>query len=259
MFTMLVARRFFLGRTKMIGFLDELEADTGAARSLYIPPRLTLPEVESSLKKVLDQQDTPPELPELAAGSKTGAVLFWSPSQRYLVLPPFPIAEEYFAEGCDVKPLRSLLRHDFRIALILVRLGSYAIGICRGESLIISKVGTGLVHGRHKKGGSSQQRFQRHREKQIEYFLVRVCGHVQERLEPQARSLDYMVYGGARTTILLLQKRCPFLRQFDGRLLPPLLDIPEPRKAVLETAVGRVWSSSVIEWHVDANLRDEAV
>jgi len=31
-------------------------------------------------------------------------------------------------------------------------------------------------------------------------------------------------------------------------VLPPLLDIPDPRQAVLEEAVGRVWSSTVVEW-----------
>jgi hypothetical protein len=156
---------------------------------------------------------------------------------------------EYSAQGYAVEPLRSLLRHDFRVALILVRLGAYAIGLCQGESLVSSKVGTGLIHGRHKKGGSSQQRFQRHREKQIESFLNRVCSHSREQLEAPARTLDYLVYGGARTTISSLRKRCSFLGQFDGRTLPPLLDIPEPRKVVLETAIGRVWASILIEWH----------
>ena len=251
---MLTPKRFFLSRAKMIGFLDELETATEAAKSLYVPFGLPLPQVENLLRRALDPQTLPPQLTELAANSKTGAVLFGGSSSSYLVLPPFPIAEEYCAQGYAVEPLRSLLKSDFRIALILVRLGSYAVGLCQGESLITSKVGTGLVHGRHKKGGSSQQRFRRHREKQIEYFLSRVCCHVQEQLEPQAGALDYVVYGGAWTTILALQKRCSFLQQFDSRILAPLLDIPEPRLVVLEKAVGRVWSSSVIEWRADEVL-----
>ena len=171
----------------------------------------------------------------------------------YLVLPPFPIAEEYMTNGYDVEPLRSLLSHDFLIALVLVRLGAYSIGICRGTELIDSKTGTGLVHARHKKGGSSQARFARHREKQIEQFLIRVCGHAREHIEPHARSLDYLVYGGARTTILLLRKRCPFLSQFDDRILRMLLDIPDPRQAVLEKAIGTVWSTDVIEWRENSS------
>lgn len=244
---MLISRRFHLGRSKMLGFLDELATMEGRAVSLYLPRGTPLARVDDLLDKLVATTNLPPGMDEVIAGSETGAVLFWGLPKNYLVLPPFPIEEEYVNEGYDIGPLRSLLSHDFLIALVLVRLGAYSIGICQGTKLIDSKTGTGLVHARHKKGGSSQARFARHREKQIEYFLGRVCGHVREHVEPHARSLDYLVYGGARTTILSLRKRCPFLHQFDNRTLRMLLDIPEPRKAVLEKALGNVWSTDVIE------------
>jgi hypothetical protein len=60
--------------------------------------------------------------------------------------------------------------------------------------------------------------------------------------------LDYFVYGGARVTILRLQKQCPFLQQFDNRLLRPLLEVQDPRFSVLEKAVSEIWSSKVTEW-----------
>ena len=246
---MLVSRRFLLGREKMLGFIEQLGEAGDKAESLYVPSGLPLPEVESLLEKTLGTLVIPQDLAELVTRSETGAVVFWGSSQMCLVSPPFPITEEYFAQGYDVARLRSLLKRDFMVALVLVRLGAYAIGVCQGEQLITSKVGTGLVHARHKKGGSSQRRFERHREKQIEYFLNRVCTHVRERLEPHARALDYITYGGARTTILSLRKQCLFLRQFDNHTLPMLLNIPEPRKAVLETAIAHVWSSSVTQWY----------
>jgi hypothetical protein len=228
----------------MLAFLIELaKAPCNEARSLYLPPRLPHIGVENLPK------DIPPGIVELAHSSKTGSVIFQSPGVSYLVIPPFPITEKATVEGIFVEPLHSLLKHNYRIALILVRLGAYAIGICDGENLVSSKVGTGLVHGRHKKGGSSAHRFERHRDKQIEYFLSRVCRHAREQLQPQA--LDYVIYGGARTTIQLLKKRCPFMEQFDECNLPPLLDIPEPRQAVLLTAVSRVWSTTVMEWQED--------
>lgn len=232
----------------MAGFLGELEAAGGNAESIYVPPGLSPTEIEDRLEKIFGRRGLPSELAELMAASETGTVLFWGQARKCLVSPPFPITEAYSAHGYAVERLRSMLSRDFTVALVLVRLGAYAIGICHGEKIIASKTGTGLVHARHKKGGSSQGRFARHREKQIEYFLERVCGHIRERFEPHARTLDYMVYGGARTTITSLRKRCPFLEQFDHRTLPPLLDIPEPRQAVLETAIGTVWSSQVTEW-----------
>jgi len=237
----------------MLDFLDELALTENKAISLYVPQGTTQDRVESLLGKVFAAGVVPPGVAEATAGSAMGAAFFWRPTQTYLVLPPFPIAEEYMTSGYDVGPLRSLLSRDYLIALVLVRLGAYSIGICRGTELIDSKTGTGLVHARHKKGGSSQARFARHREKQIEQFLIRVCGHAREHIEPHARSLDYLVYGGARTTILLLRKRCPFLNQFDDRILRMLLDIPDPRQAVLEKAVGAVWSTDVIEWCEDSS------
>jgi peptide subunit release factor 1 (eRF1) len=235
----------------MLGFLDELAGTEGQAISVYLPQGTPQARVENLLGKVFAATAVPSGMGEAIDGSEMGAALFWSPPQTYLVLPPFPIAEEYITNGYDVEPLRSLLSRDFLIALVLVRLGSYSIGVCRGTELLDSKTGTGLVHARHKKGGSSQARFARHREKQIEQFLSRVCGHVREHIEPYARSLDYLVYGGARTTILSLRKQCPFLGRFEDRILRMLLDIPEPRKAVLEKAMGTVWSTDVIEWCQD--------
>jgi peptide subunit release factor 1 (eRF1) len=235
----------------MLDFLDELAVIKGKAISLYIPQGTSQAGVENLLGQVFAATAIPPGVAEVMAGSGVGAAFFWSPPQMYLVLPPLPIAEEYITSGYDIGPLRSLLSQDFLIALVLVRLGAYSIGICRGIELIDSKTGTGLVHARHKKGGSSQARFARHREKQIEQFLNRVCGHARERIEPHARSLDYIIYGGARTTILSLRKQCPFLSQFEDRILRMLLDIPEPRQVVLEKAIGTVWSTDVIEWCQD--------
>lgn len=234
-----------------MNFLDELASTEGKAISVYLPAGIAPASIETRLEKVFSQVDIPSDVAEKIAASKMGAAFFWSQLQMYLVLPPFPIEEEYITDGYDVGPLRALLSHDFLIALILVRLGAFSIGVCQGTKIIDSKTGTGLVHARHKKGGSSQARFARHREKQIEEFLGRVCGHVREHIEPHARSLDYLVYGGARTTILTLRKRCPFLSQFDDRILRMLLDIPEPRRTVLERTIDTIWSTDIIEWRQD--------
>ena len=250
---MLISRSLRFSRPRMLSLLDELALIEDRAISLYLPRGTPPARIENSLDKVFATADMPSGMAELINGSETGAVLFWGPPRKYLILPPFPIGEEYIADGYNTGPLRSLLSCYFLIALVLVRLGAYSIGICQGTKLLDSKTGTGLVHARHKKGGSSQARFARHREKQIEYFLDRVCGHVREYIELQARSFDYLVYGGARTTIMALSKRCSFLSQFDDRILRMLLDIPEPRKAVLEKALTDIWLTNVIEWR-EANL-----
>ncbi len=247
-----------LSRAKMIGFLGELASHRDAGSSVFISAGVASAEAENLLAKAFPAETLPPEIIQPALNSKTGACLFGTLAQGYLVLPPFPLpAESYIAQGGEVERLRALLQRDFRVALVLVRLGAYAVGLCQGESLIRSKVGTGLVHGRHRQGGSSAARFRRHREKQIEYFMTRVCGHIREKLEPEARAMDYLVYGGAWTTVLLLQKACPFLSRLEVPTLPPLLDIAEPNQAVLEKAVGRIWSSTVIEWRQASEVANE--
>lgn len=247
-----LARRRVLTRAKMLAFLRELtEAPGTEAQSLYLPPGVPSAEIESSLQEMPVPPDILPEMARLAGSSQTGAAFFWSHEASYLVLPPFPIGEKQLTHTLSTEQLHSRLKHDYMIALVLVRLGAYAVGVSEGEKIVSSKVGTGNIHGRHKKGGSSAHRFERHRDKQIEYFFTRVCRHAREHLEPYEKALDYIVYGGARTTIQLLQKQCPFLGRLGKHALPPLLDIPEPRQAVLAAAISRVWSSTVIEWRED--------
>ena len=243
----LIARKFFLRRSKMPEFLDEIEQtpDSGAI-SVYIPHGFSAPEIEDLMQEG-GALSVPDALSQMASNSKNAAVLFWGDMRKCLILPPFPLNKKIIFGGYVAEPLRLLLTTDFMIGLVLVHLGSYAVGMCQGEKLISSKVGTGLVHGRHKKGGSSQQRFQRRRENQVREFLDRVCLHAREHLEPHAQLIDHVVYGGQRQTVLLLRKRCPFLQSLEDRVLP-LLDVPSLRQRVLETAVGRIWSSGIIGW-----------
>jgi peptide subunit release factor 1 (eRF1) len=203
------------------------------------------------IREIPAEPTTIEKLSEIVTASPNGAAIFWSDETKCLVVPPFPVAEKVLLPSLDVAPLRSQLAKDYHIGVVLVRLGSYSAGVCRGDKLVTSKVGTGLVHGRHRQGGSSSNRFERHRDKQIEQFLIRVCGHVREQLEPYERIMDYIVYGGAKKTILMAQKYCPFLMKLDKPVLPPLLDILDPRHAVLESAVVRLWSSTVYEWRED--------
>ena len=245
---MIIAKGYKLTREKTIALLHRLETCHEEAISVFLPTVIPVTDVENILKKTPVGQLIPQDLAKFTANTQTGSVLFWGATQKYLISPPFPMKEKYITNEYDIEPLLSLLSEDYTIGIVLVRLGHYSIGICQGEKLILHDSGTGLVHGRHRQGGSSSARFQRRRQDQTHHFLERVGEHLQERLEPYTRTLDYLVYGGARVTILKLQKQCPFLAQFDDRLLPPLLEIQDPRFSVLEKAVADIWSSKVTEW-----------
>ncbi|MFO8101291.1 MAG: Vms1/Ankzf1 family peptidyl-tRNA hydrolase, partial [Dehalococcoidia bacterium] len=108
--------------------------------------------------------------------------------------------------------------------------------------------GTGLVHSRHKKGGSSQGRFERHREKQMESYFTRVCAHARTQLEPYETDIDYLVYGGERNTLLKFRRQCSYPGRFDSRTMDSLLDIRHPNRAALKASIENIWSSEVIEF-----------
>jgi peptide subunit release factor 1 (eRF1) len=141
-----------------------------------------------------------------------------------------------------------MLEKDWKLGLILVRLGQWVIGILEGEKLLEGKAGTGLVHARHKKGGSSANRFARHRLKQVEYFFTRVEGHAREIIEPRFKELDYIVYGGTRDTLLLLWKQCAFFGKLESKVVDRLISVREPRRSSLEEAVNQAFSSTVFEY-----------
>lgn len=246
---MLVSRQYRLNRLKTLDLLNELQAVGSEAVSIYLPPGLAESDIQGLIAKALPAQDISTEIIGLAAVSPTGTITLWSTSRKLLIRPPFPLTEQLISPKIDIEPLRYMLENTSNIALILVRLGAFAIGIYRGEQLVTSKTGTGLVHGRHRKGGSSQRRFERRRENQAREFLERVCSHARQQLEPYVKDIDYLVYGGAWTTIQSLKKQCPFLHQFEDRTLPPLLSIPQPRRVALEAAITDVWSSTITEWY----------
>jgi peptide subunit release factor 1 (eRF1) len=245
----LTGSHYKLSKPRMLRLLEEFKANSIEIASLCVPPARSRLDVEGLLESILDLEKVPEDIARYMAESPTGAFLFWGPHHRFLIMPPFPVAEESVSPACEIEPLYTLLHQEFWLGLILVRLGAFGIGVVRGDVLVSSKVGTGLVHGRHRQGGSSAHRFERHREKQMETFFTRVCAYTREQLEPYARQLDYVLYGGARETLLEFRKQCQFTRQLDNRTLDLLLNIREPKQAGLKEAVQEAWSSRVIQWN----------
>jgi peptide subunit release factor 1 (eRF1) len=211
-------------------------------------PRLCKKTIEGLLETVIEGGAYPEGISQAISDSPTGATLFWGNTQRYLVMPPFPLKEERNSPTCEIEPIYNLLNREFTLALILVRLGMFAVGVFEGEELLSAKVGTGNVHARHRQGGSSSHRFERHREKQMETFFTRVCEHTREQLEPQTKELVWVIYGGTKETVMEFRKQCRFSHQFDSRTLDLLLNVREPNRAGLTEAIKEAWSCRVIRW-----------
>ena len=242
------ARRYNLNKVRLLHLLEELKANSIEVGSLCLPLGSSKTDLEGMMAMLLDKEAVPEDLSTSLAESQTGGIVFWGPHHRYLVMPPFPMAKASFSKTCEIEPLYSMMHQEFLLGLVMVRLGEYGIGVFQGEKLLASKTGTGLVHARHRQGGSSANRFRRHREKQMETFFTRVCQHAREQLEPYARRLDYVLYGGTKETVLDFRKQCHFTHQFDKVTLDRLLNIREPKKSGLEEGIQEAWSSRVIQW-----------
>ena len=124
---------------------------------------------------------------------------------------------------------------DRRLGVLLVRLGGSACGVYDGPRLVASKVTVRQVHGRSAAGGQSQQRFARRREGQVRVALQASADTAVRVLLPHVASLDGVVVGGERTAVdaVLADRRlAPLVPLVTGRLL----DVPDPRQAVLEAA-----------------------
>lgn len=245
---MISGSHYNLPRVKLLHLLEELKANSIEVGSLCVPPGSSRTNIEKMMETIVDTRTAPQDLAGSIAESQTGAILFWGPNHRYLVMPPFPLARESVSRTCEIEPLHSLLNQELLLGLVMVRMGEYGIGVFQGDKILSSKVGTGLVHSRHRQGGSSSHRFERHREKQVETFFTRVCEHAREQLEPYARKLDYVIYGGTRETVADFRKQCHFLQEFDKRTLGRLLNTREIHQAGLMEGFQEAWSSRVIKW-----------
>lgn len=143
---------------------------------------------------------------------------------------PFPPVE---IQGPALSSLIAHARAPRRVGVLLVRLGGYAAGIFDGTELLRSKVDSRLVHGRHKKGGSSQQRFARRRDNEVRDVVEHAADLAARVLVPELTELDAVVLGGDHRAIdLVLADRR--LVSLATKVVEPFLTVPDPKRAVLE-------------------------
>ncbi|TNH23482.1 hypothetical protein FHG89_27050 [Micromonospora orduensis] len=124
-----------------------------------------------------------------------------------------------------------------RVGLLLARKGAVAIGVADGADLVVSKVDTRYVQGRTAAGGWSQHRFARRRDNQAKAALGDAADLAVRLLLPEAARLTAVVCGGDRRavdTVLADRRLSPLVPLRAERLL----DVPEPRHAVLVSAVA---------------------
>jgi peptide subunit release factor 1 (eRF1) len=121
--------------------------------------------------------------------------------------------------------------------MLLVRKGGFAVARGLGAAVEATKVGRRHVQGRTKAGGQSQQRFARRRDNQARAAYEAAGDQAHRVLVLDGADVEVLVCGGDRSAVeaVLADRRLAHLAE---RRVEPWLDVPDPRRDVLERAVA---------------------
>lgn len=183
---------------------------------------------------------------EIVGQSDTGSVLFARSEELTLIVPPFPVTEAVDYSEMYTRPLVELLERPRTVAVLLLRRGGFSVGFFRGGAVADSKTDQRFVKNRHRKGGQSQRRFDRIREKQVHELFAKACAEAREKLEPYEDEIEFVFFGGDRHTLQDFRKECSYFERFGDRVMSRVLLVPgDPRRESLDLAPREIWSSEV--------------
>jgi hypothetical protein len=171
--------------------------------------------------------------------------------ERLLVRPPFGLAHAAVYDRVRAAPLLEELGRDHVVAALLVRLGGYAVGVFEGERLVAFKVGSRFVKNRHKKGGSSANRFRRRREEQARTLVDDAAAVAARVLEPHRDRVEFVALGGDRAAVDAVLAARPELAWLRERALERFFTVPEPRQRVLEAFPYDLYAVEVVTLSAD--------
>ena len=178
---------------------------------------------------------------------EAGSVRIELPEETLAVRPPFGLAHEGSYETVELGPLFEALAMDHVVVALLVRLGGFAVGVFEGERLVASKVGTRFVKGRHKKGGSSANRFRRRREQQARELIEAAARTALEVLGPWESRAEFAALGGDRRAVREVLGAEPRLGWLGERALPRFFTTGDPRLRDLERLPYELYAAETTE------------
>lgn len=176
-----------------------------------------------------------------------GAVRIEGGGESIVVRPPFGLSHEGAYDVVNVAPLLAAVAEDHLVAVLLVRLGGYAVGVLDGERLVASKVGSRFVKNRHKKGGSSANRFRRRREEQAKDLVEEAAAVASRVLAPWRERVEFAALGGDRAAVEGTLGSRPDIGWLCARAIDRFFDVPEPRQRVLEQLPYELYAVAVDE------------
>ena len=178
--------------------------------------------------------------------SETGLAVFLGESQAIAVVPPFAIPGGVASDGLNAAPLIQLVSSELSIGVVMLRLGRYAVGVLRGDTLVASKTDSRYVKSRHRAGGSSQRRFERSRERLIRELFDKTCEVVRGVFSPFESGMDSVLLGGERHILAGFVKRCRYIQGLEQITLARVLQVDRPGQAALDGIASEVWKSRVL-------------
>ena len=185
-------------------------------------------------------------LSDIAGDSDTGSVLFVRDVDVTLIIPPFPVEAAVEYSELFTRPLAELMQRRRVVAVFLLRLGGFSVGVLRDGYVVDSKTDQRFVKNRHRAGGQSQRRFERIREKQVHELFAKACSEARAKLEPYQDEIEHVFLGGDRRTLQAFCKECTYFDNFGHRLRRRVLPVAgDPRRASLDTISREVWASDV--------------
>ena len=154
--------------------------------------------------------------------------------RRLSVRPSFGLRHEGTYDDVHVRPLLEEIARDHVVAVLLVRLGGYAVGVFEGERLVASKVGARFVKNRHKKGGSSANRFRRRREEQARALVEEAADVAVTVLGSWRDRAEFAALGGDRAAVEATLRARADLAWLRERAIGRFLTVTEPRRLTLD-------------------------
>ena len=242
-----------MNKSRLLAELDRMGNDRDDYLTAYARPQ----SFPSYIYSAIESSDFMPEEIEQAIQYKgilrdaehmaNGAVLFWSRcDSRIIVIPPFPVEENRFCYGRpDIEPLKDLLERERISGLVLMTWGSYGVGVLQGTKIVEYKKGTGHIHPKHRKGGSSQKRFARRTLEQKKAFLRRVASHIEEVFA--SYQLEHIFFGGNRLLLEPLMNESSYLKYRSGIISSRFIDVRHADRKTLIEKAEEISSSIVFE------------
>ena len=231
-----VVGRSWVSRERLRRDLAEISASPGYDKSAYLTSPTNAADEDDVVRAAIEA------LPDLG----TGAAIFYGSRAAVAIAPPFPVEDDLRCDGVELGSMLDLLSREPTVGVVLLRLGRYAVGVLENDRLAASKSDTRYVKNRHRKGGSSQRRFERSRERLVRELYDKVCAVTEDVFRPYGDRIEYLLMGGERQTLLAFTKRCGYVERSGIEVLPRRLEVDRPGKAALDSIHRQVWMSRVV-------------